>query len=164
LASKFQELVATARIEVLAYSQLKLTIEGEWVRNLGFKKSSVGQDAVNNFLSCPADDDACRANPTYGGGNRGYLARLIVGSPTMSHRWDWNVAIAYRYLQSDAVIDSFAQSEFALGGTNNKGFMTSATLAIADNVHTTLRWLSSDIIAGPPFSIDVLHVDLIARY
>jgi hypothetical protein len=82
----------------------------------------------------------------------------------MDRRWDWNVAVTYRYLQSDAVLDAFANSEFALGGTNNKGFVAAAGLAVADKVTLTVRWLSSDVVVGPQYSIDVLHVDLMARY
>ena len=165
LSSLFRELVATARIEVLASrSQLKLALEGDVARNLGFKPSAIAPDAVNNFKPCSANDTACNENPPYGGGSLGYLARIIVGTPQMSHLWDWNVSLSYRYLQSDAVLDAFTNSEFALGGTNNKGFVATASLGIADNVALTVRWLSSDVVVGPQFSIDVLHVDLTARY
>ena len=165
LSSLFRELVATARIEVLASrGQLKLALEGDFARNLGFKPSAIATDGVNNFKPCSASDTACNDNPPYGGGSLGYLARIIVGSPEMSHLWDWNVSLSYRYLQSDAVLDAFTNSEFALGGTNNKGFVATASLGIADNVALTVRWLSSDVVVGPQFSIDVLHVDLTARY
>ncbi|HYR54525.1 MAG TPA: putative porin [Myxococcaceae bacterium] len=164
LSSLFRELVATARLEFLALAELKLGMEGEVVRNLGFRPSSTAPDAVNNFKPCAADDSACRDNPPYGGGSLGYLARLSVGTPRMDRRWNWNVAVTYRYLQSDAVLDAFTNSEFALGGTNNKGFVAAAAVAIADNVILTARWLSSDVVVGPQYSIDVLHLDLMARY
>jgi len=164
LSSLFRELVATARFELLALSELKLGAEGEVVRNLGFRPSSIAPDAVNNFKPCAADDSACRDDPPYGGGSLGYLARLSLGTPRMDRRWNWNIAVTYRYLQSDAVLDSFTNSEFALGGTNNKGFVAAAAVAIADNVVLTARWLSSDVVVGPQYSIDVLHLDLMARY
>ena len=164
LASPFRDLVYTGRVEVLALPQLKVGIEGELVRNLAFRRRRIAPDAVNNFKACSASDSACRDDPPYGGGNMGYLARLTVGSPGMSHRWDWNVALSYRYLQSDAVVDAFPNAEFALGGTNNKGFVAAATLALADNVAAAVRWLSSDVIVGPQYSIDVVHFDLSVRY
>jgi hypothetical protein len=139
-------------------------MEGELVRNLAFRPSAIAREAVNNFKPCRPDDSACRDEPPYGGGSLGYLARLTLGTPRMDRRWDWNVAVTYRYLQSDAVLDAFANSEFALGGTNNKGFVAAAGLAVADKVTLTVRWLSSDVVVGPQYSIDVLHVDLMARY
>ena len=82
----------------------------------------------------------------------------------MSHRWDWSVAVSYRYLQSDAMLDAFTNAEFALGGTNNKGFIAAGTLFLADNIFFTARYLSSDVIVGPQYSIDVLHLDLNVRF
>lgn len=164
LSSLFRELVATARLEVLAAAELKLGVDGEVVRNLGFRPSAIAADAVNNFKPCAADDAICRDNPPYGGGSLGYLGRLSLGTPRMDRRWNWNVAVTYRYLQSDATLDAFTNSEFALGGTNNKGFVAATALAIADNVILTARWLSSDVVVGPQYSIDVLHLDLMARY
>ncbi|HME91048.1 MAG TPA: putative porin, partial [Myxococcaceae bacterium] len=164
LSSTFRELVATARLELPAFGELRLWLEGDFARNLGFKPSAIAPDAVNNFRPCSANDSSCRDDPPYGGGSLGYLARLAVGTPAIAHLWDWNVSFTYRYLQSDAVLDAFTNSEFALGGTNNKGYVAAATLGLASSVAVTVRWLSSDVVVGPQYSIDVLHVDLMARY
>lgn len=171
LSSGFRDLVYTARLEWLAVPGLMLALEGEFIHNVAFQPSNVAAEAVNNFKPCNPTDLDCLANPPYGGGNKGYLARLTVGSPTLSHRWDslsrrwdWSVAVSYRYMQSDAMLDAFANSEFALGGTNNKGFIAAATLALADNVLFTARWLSSDVIVGPQYSTDVLHLDMNVRF
>ena len=164
LASGFRNLVYTGRVDFLALPKINLRFDGEYVRNVAFHAASITSNAVTNFKACAANDSACQANPPYGGGNVGYLARLTVGSPDISHRWDWNVAFTYRYLESDAFLDAFPNSEFALGGTNNKGFVASATLAVADRVDITARWLSSNVIVGPQFSIDVFYVDMNVRY
>src|SRR5215510_4662816 len=167
LASGFRNLVYTARFDFLALQSLRLILDGEFVHNVAFHKDSVGPLAVNNFKPCAATDNACRENPQYGGGNYGYLTRLTVGSPgapAILRRWDWSASISYRYLQSDAIIDAFANSEFALGGTNNKGFVATASLGLSENIWFTARWLSSDVVVGPQYSIDVVHFDLNARY
>ena len=30
-----------------------------------------------------------------------------VGKPAMEKRWDWNIAVGYRYVETDAVVDGF---------------------------------------------------------
>jgi len=164
LSSLFRELVGTARVDFLLQSRLQLSGETDVVRNLGFKPTEIAADAVNNFKPCGASDLDCQENPPYGGGSLGYLARLILGTPGLARQWEWNLVFTYRYLQSDATLDAFTNSEFALGGTNNKGFAVSASVAVVDNVIATVRWLSSDVVVGPQYSIDVLHIDLVARY
>jgi hypothetical protein len=164
LPTDFRDLVYTARVEWFVLPRVTVAVDGEFVHNVAFQRSSVAPQAVNNFKACAASDSECRANPPYGGGNYGYLARLTVGALAPSRRWDWSVGLSYRYLQSDAIADAFANSEFALGGTNNKGFVATAMLALADNLWFTVRWLSSDVVVGPQYSIDVLHFDLNVRY
>jgi len=164
LASGFRNLAYTARFDFLALPWLRMIVDGEFVHNVAFHRYSAGPLAVNNFKPCAANDNACRNNPQYGGGNYGYLMRLTVGSPALLQLWDWNASLSYRYLQSDAIIDAFANSEFALGGTNVKGFVATASLGLSNNIWFTLRWLSSDVIVGPQYSIDVVHFDLNARY
>jgi len=164
LSSLFRELVGTVRVDYLLQSRLQLSGETDVVRNLGFKPTEIAVDAVNNFKPCGAGDLDCQDNPPYGGGSLGYLARLIFGTPGLARQLDWNLVFTYRYLQSDATLDAFTNSEFALGGTNAKGFAVSASVAVVDNVIATVRWLSSDVVVGPQYSIDVLHIDLMARY
>ena len=90
--------------------------------------------------------------------------RLTVGSPEMKARWDWNASLAYKYVESDAVVDGLTDSDFGLGGTNLKGFILGGNLQLAKNVKAGMRWMSADSIAGAPFSEDTFLVDLIARF
>lgn len=94
----------------------------------------------------------------------GYLARLAVGYPVIADRHDWQAYVAYRYLERDAVPDAFTDSDFHLGGTNNKGFIIGGMYGLAKNTWLSARWMSSDQISGLPLSIDVLQVDLNAKF
>ena len=38
--------------------------------------------------------------------------------PEITKRWDWNVSLAYKYVESDAVLDALNDPDFHLGGTN----------------------------------------------
>jgi hypothetical protein len=173
LASLFREVVTTIRFDTALTSGLKLTVDGEFVRNVGFhgkelkaraQSSAGGGEVVNNFGACASTDPGCLANPTYGGGRMGYLARLAIGSPSMTRRWDWSAALSYRYLETDAAVDAFTDSDLGLGGTNVKGYVVSGSVAVGDNVAVGIKWLSSDAVVGPQYSVDILQLDLNGKF
>ena len=77
---------------------------------------------------------------------------------------DWQVFGAYKYLQRDAVVDAFTDSDFALGGTDAKGYILGGLAGLARNTWVRVRWLSTNAIDGPPRAVDVLQVDLNAKF
>ena len=77
---------------------------------------------------------------------------------------DWNAYAGYRHLESDAVVDAFADSDLHIGGTNNKGWMIGGAYVFAPNTLIGARWMSADEIAGAPFSVDRLFIDLSTRF
>jgi len=155
LAARFRELAFTGRAEVQVAPPLKVTFDGEFVRNVGLSKKQVTPVAVNNCAEL-ADGQCAK----FVGGGDGYLGRVTFGSPTQQRQWDWNAGFAYRYLESDAVVDAFTDPDFGLGGTNLKGYILGAAVAVFDNVWTAARWMSADQIAGPPFRSDVWMLDV----
>ena len=160
LAHLFRELAITGRFELKVAAQLAVTLDAEFVRNLGFSPRRVGTVAVNNLGAC----DENFLNCAYAGGLNGYLGRVSVGSPAMSKQWSWNLGVTYRSLESDAVVDAFNDPDFGLGGTNLKGFIFAGTVALADGVLATVRWMSANQVSGPQYGVDVLHIDVTARY
>jgi hypothetical protein len=164
LASKFQEVVITGRAEVGLGGPLRFAFDAEYVRNLAWTFSKVEKNAINNFGPIRCDSGGCIDH--YEGGNQGYLARVSLGTGTTGpgKRGDWNVGLAYRYVETDAVVDGFNDSDFGLGGTNLEGYSVTASVAVGNGVWTTLRWYSADSIIGPPFQVDVLQIDLLARF
>jgi hypothetical protein len=94
------------------------------------------------------------------GGDTGYSVIAKLGHDRVAKRGDWMFSAEYRYLQSDAVLDAFSDSDFHLGGTNSKGYILSARYGIADGLYTQARWLSANEIDGDPLAIDVLQFDI----
>jgi hypothetical protein len=84
--------------------------------------------------------------------------------PDMLLKNDWQVSVAYRYLEADAVLDAFTDSDFHLGGTNNKGFILGAQYGLSKNTWLSARWLSSNEIRGLPLSIDVFQLYFNAKF
>lgn len=163
LATPFRELALTGRVDYdglkpQGYRPLRVSFDGEFVKNLGFDKKRLDELAWNN-VECDSSGSC-----SYEGGDSGYLARVTVGTPKLAERWDWQASLAYKYVESDAVVDGLTDSDFGLGGTNLKGFILGADMALARNVWTGFRWMSADSIAGAPFSIDTVLVDLTARF
>ena len=80
------------------------------------------------------------------------------------------------WLGSDAVLDAFTNSDFGLGGSNNKRFVVGGSLGIDKNTWVSLRWMASSLIdsmaprfaGGSPtptkLGVDLFQVDLNARF
>jgi hypothetical protein len=94
----------------------------------------------------------------------GYSADLLVGWPQINKLWDWQVFGSYKYLQRDAVLDAFTDSDFHLGGTDAQGYIIGGKLGLAKDVWLRGRWLSANEIDASPLGIDVLQLDLNAKF
>lgn len=92
------------------------------------------------------------------------MARLNFGDVTLERRWDWSVSLGYKYVESDAVVDGFTDSDFGLGGTNLKGYTLAGQLALAKRVWLRARWMSADSVDGPIFQVDTLQFDVNAKF
>jgi hypothetical protein len=163
LASGFDELALTDEFDIGAFSPTDIWLNGEYVRNLAFNKANVSSKAVNNRASLPAGASATEVG-AYAGGNQGYFITANIGDKVLLQRWDWNAMIGYKYVQSDAVIDAFDDSDFGLGGTNLKGYIIAGNVALSRKVWVRVRYLSADQIGGPPYAADVFQVDLNAKF
>ena len=70
------------------------------------------------------------------------------------------MSLAYRYLERDAVLDAFADSDFRGGGTDNKGYIIQGQYALEENTWVSLKFISADQIDGPPYGLDTVQTDL----
>ena len=161
LASKFHELNLTARLDYAGLDPVHLIFDADFVKNLGFDRGAIAaRGPVNNQgQSVTAGEPG-----PWDGGDSAYLAKLTVGYPTLRERWQWNFNVGYKYIESDAVVDAFTDSDFHLGGTNAKGYFVGAGLGVAKDVDLSMRWLSAREVTGAPYSVDVIQVDLNGRF
>jgi hypothetical protein len=166
LASDFRPLVFSGQIDFSHFNPAHVVLDGEYVWNTAFNRAEVAAKALVNPIPAGATAPALNApaNSGFVGGNLGWLARLTVGYRELKQLGDWNVHVGYKWLDSDAVIDAFTDSDFGLGGTNLKGYFFGANLAVAANVWLSARWMSANQVAGAPYAVDVAQVDLNARF
>jgi hypothetical protein len=158
--------VLSGRLDLGHFDPVHVVLDGEYVQNVAFNPADVAAKALANPI--PAGTALAPNTPpapsTFDGGNKGWLARLTVGDRELKKLWDWNAHVGYKWLQSDAVIDAFTDSDFGLGGTNLKGYFVGANLALGANVWASARWMSANQANGSPYAVDILQVDLNARY
>jgi hypothetical protein len=160
LASGFNELAFTGEFDLSNFDPTHIWFNGEYVRNLAFNKTDIANKAVNNRGST----GGITTVGSFDGGNNGFFVYGNVGDKILAQRWDWNAMLGYKYVQTDAVIDAFDDSDFGLGGTNLKGYIVSGNLALNKRVWVRLRYLSADSIVGPTYKSDVVQLDLNGKF
>jgi hypothetical protein len=155
LASKFRLANVNMTYE-LPVGRYTFGVTADAVKNLGFNTAD-----VSSRVGLPV---AART--------KGYQAEVSFGYPTVLTAGAWRGVLGYRYLQSDAVIDAYTDSDFHFGGTNALGYYFVGDLGIANRVWIRLRYLSSNaidlppLVLGPAFDlgIDTLQLDLNTRF
>jgi len=155
LASRFDILDLHGRVDLTNYHPIDIALEGDFVKNLAFNRSSiVARNPQSNI----------GFNGAYEGGDTGYQGKITVGHLDIKKRWDWNIYGGYRYLESDAVLDSMTDSDFHLGGTNAKGYFIGGKLGVARDTFVEARWMSANVVSGLPYSNDILQLDLMSEF
>ena len=71
----------------------------------------------------------------------------------------WRVGGRYVYLEADATLDAYANSNFQLGGTNYKGWQIDAMLGLTQSSFLRVRYFSTKEITEVPMGVDVLLLD-----
>jgi hypothetical protein len=96
---------------------------------------------------------------------KGYQTEISFGDPTVMEFGAWRGLVGYRYLQRDAVIDAYTDSDFHyFGGTNARGYYLVGQLGLAHNVWMRLRYLSANEIDGTTFGVDTAQIDVNTRF
>jgi hypothetical protein len=160
LASEFRNLTLTGRLDYDGYEEVKFSLLGEITKNIGFDE----KDVAANAYSGGRPGRTLGGADDFEGGDLAWNLQLQAGHPAMDKKGDWVASIGYRYVESDAVLDGFTDSDFGGGGTNLKGFSLGAAFALSPNVRIGARWMSADEVDGPPLSTDTLQFDINARF
>jgi len=165
LASQFRVVSVYAQLDYSHWDPFHLSITGEFIDNVAFDRNSI----INGG---PASDAGPQNNTfssdpnSFYGGNIGYMIHADAGHVALENLWDWNVRLSYRYVQTDATVDAFTDSDFGapLYGTNLKGYTVEGNLALSKRVWLGLRYMSADNVAGPTFHSDLVQFDINAKF
>jgi len=148
LASDYNLVNLIGQIHYSRWHPIHVIWTGDYVKNIGFDKGQVRKKT---------GEDVDEKTQGFSGG-------MQVGYPNIVNFGEWHIMLVYKYLEADAVLDAFTDSDFHGGGTNAKGWIIGAGFGLYHNVWLSLRWMTADEISGPPLSIDVLQVDVNARF
>ena len=148
LAPKYRivDLIALGDVHILPRHSLTFTLEA--LRNYGFKEA----DVMANYGSY--------VKPR----TEGYRADIGFGTSSPPMFGSWRATVGYRYLQRDAVLDAFDDEDFHLGGTDAKGYTLVFDFSFNPRVWMRVKYMSANQIDGPPLGIDVLQLDMNARF
>ncbi|MFH2092683.1 MAG: putative porin [Pseudomonadota bacterium] len=163
LLSDFELLNITGKLDNYLFFPIHVMLYGDWVKNLGYDSDSMVAKTIGSS----------KAYIESISGDIGYQIGLKVGYPKPRQRWDWNLFLEYRYLESDAVLDAFTDSDFHLGGTNSQGFILGGELGIYENIWVTAKWMSADEIQDmqsttnsqyDDLAVDILQISINAEF
>jgi hypothetical protein len=162
LATPFHELAGTARLDYNHFEPFQVSLSGEYVKNLAFHRKAIAADGVNNR---GATASSTVPGP-FVGGDTAWIVGLKVGKVTLAKRWDWNVGLNYRRVESDSVVDGFVDSDFgaSAAGTNLQGYAFNGALAVSSHVWLGLHWMSASQVVGPVLKSDVFQMDLNSKF
>jgi hypothetical protein len=163
LASSYRVLELSTTIDQALSGKLHSQFDVSIVKNLAFSQAGISKrDPVNNLSACPQNNQGC--DQKYSGGDMAYQLQLRIGQPKITDYGQWNTLLGYRYVESDAVMDAFTDSDFHTGGTNSKGYYLGGSVGFSKNSWLTARWLSATEVEGEPFAVDVLQLDVNTKF
>jgi hypothetical protein len=124
-------------------------VNGEAVRNIGYHIAQV-ENLTGQVFPRPE--------------NIGYVGEVGYGDPSVNQWGDWRARIGYRYVRRDAVLDAWTDADFHGAGTNAAGYYFWTEFGLAKNTWMRIRYLSGNEVDGPRYGLDILQVDLNARF
>lgn len=169
LASKFNLLDVNLRWDTRVFHGLGLRLSGNYVRNLAYSKRKMDERGTTpNGTDFIVSNGVYNANDVRVGldsGPNAWMLHAALGNGYgLNDKGDWQVFAGYKYIEPDAMPDAYNDSSFHLGGTNARGYTLGAGYAFEKNVYGQMRWSSSKEVSGQPLSIDVLQLEVNARF
>jgi hypothetical protein len=144
-----------------------MEIQAEYERNMAYHM----RDAFDRYpddLGIPVNNYQSSSTPgvngPYKSGPVGWLLRGIIGTPQPMAANEWNIALGYKYLQPDSMLDGLTDQNFHLGGTNAKGFILTADYGIAPRTWLSARYYGAKQVYGAPFTIDVVQLEISTKF
>lgn len=148
LASDYNIINANISYDYAKFSPYHIIFGADFAKNVGFDSSS-----IQNITGRVIEDET-----------NAWQARVDFGWPKVDRYGQWNVFAMYKYVERDAVLDAYSDSDFHLGGTNAKGWVIGGNYGLMKNVWFTGRWLSTDVVTGPKYGNDILQLDVNAKF
>jgi hypothetical protein len=148
LASNYQIFDIDFLYDLALFSPVHMRFSGDFAKNLGFNSNK-----ILNYTGITVPNQ-----------NTGWQFKVDLGWARVDQPGNWNMYTIYRYLEADAVLSSYTDSDFHLGSTNVKGWILGGNYGVLKNVWLSGRWMSADVITGPTYSMDIMQLDINTRF
>jgi hypothetical protein len=158
LAGDYDIVNVTAQYDYEAAPDMHMILTADYATNVGFDRDDIFKRTGEYF---PEQTDA-------------WHVRAQAGRRKVRRARDWQAFAGYKYIEADAVLDAFNDSDFHLGGTDAKGWYLGGSYGLMTNTWLTARWMSTDEIDGyngtqgnfgkQKLGIDIFQLDLNARF
>jgi hypothetical protein len=161
LAAAYHEVNVTAQYDLAMTGSLHSILTADFVKNIGYDEDSIlarTGGAVARSQGFRSGSDPIGARTV------GYQIKLAVGRPAVRARGDWQAYGGFKHLERDAVLDAYTDPDFHLGGTDAEGWFIGADYGLLKDTWLGARWISADSIDGAPMGVDVLQIDVNARF
>jgi len=157
LATNYRILNINALYDLALFAPTHVKFSADYAKNLGFDVSQYTNIIVNGGLP---------PGQSYKGDTNAWQIRGEFGWPKVDSFGKWSVFTFYKYVERDAVLDAFTDSDFHqggagnLGGTNVKGWVVGGNYGLMKNFWLTGRWLSGNMISGLQYGVDIMQLDI----
>ena len=158
LASGYNILNINTVYDSSFFAPTHIKLSADYAKNLNFNTSKFDSVIVNGEGGLP------QTNQSNNGQTNAFQVRTDIGWPKFDSFGKWSVFTYYKYVERDAVLDAFSDSDFHLGGTNVQGWTIGGNYGLVKNVWLTGRWLSGNVISGAQYGVDVMQLDLNTRF
>ena len=156
LAGDYNLVNYTMRLEWLRFKPINVALLFDYVHNEGFDSGQVLETVMGRNIIAVGNTIDDRVD--------GYKLGIEVGRSKLHKAHDWRLSFAYKYLEADAVMDAFTDSDFHGGGSDAKGYIFKGGYGIGLNTVLNLTYMSTDEIDGVPLNIDTLQLDWVTNY
>jgi hypothetical protein len=162
-AGQFKELELDANVELAQLDPLRLGLDLDYVRNVGFNAGEIASHIGPAAQALPLDKDG--KNGIERPRVSGYQFGLLAGRHELKGLGDWQAFGGYRYLERDAVVDAFTSPDYHLGGTDQKGPYLGVNVGVGTNASVVLRYSATRPIDAPvAFEINQWYLDFLGRF
>ena len=136
LASEFKELSATLKVDVDRFHPVHVILTADYVKNIGYDKDEIRKLSVKSIVPEQALQDE----------TTGYQIGLELGYPSVRAFGEWKFGLFYKYLEADAVVDAFTDSDFHGGGTDAEGHVLRLSYGLFKNIWLDATYMSANEI------------------
>ena len=172
LVSDYDLLNVTLRYDIAHFSPMHLILTADYVKNIGYDADAAEKRAEGSSIFLNSSAKFTAAGEEQDEQTEGYHVEVAYGWPNVTARGNWQVAFGYKYLERDAVLDAFTDSNFFAFGTNAKGWRLMGSYGINENFWLSAKYQSSQAIdgfdeasdLGLDLSYDLIQIDLNAKF